>query len=251
MAIIRHDCITCKVRNCSILDSCDTETLTAISTFKTSRSIQKGERLFSESDPIQGIYFIKKGFLKVELNGKQGRPLILRIAGRGAVFGHRFNPNRRYHTQSVTAVSEVHYCYVPNDLFVEIVSKSSSLKQQLTNQILEDLELVEKKAIKLAHKSVREKVAEAMLLLSEMYQYEENRQSFRISICRQDIADLAGTTKEQVSKTLKDFEKEGLIKCAAKKFSYLQTDQLRSLAGYSPVQDGDNNVIPLKKNTKK
>lgn len=230
MAITRYDCITCKVRNCSILYNCDTDTLTAISTYKQSRTIQKGERLFSENDPVLGIYFIKKGFLKVELNGKQGRPLILSIAGKGAVFGHRASPGRRFHLQSATAVSDVQYCYMPFDLFDEIVAKSPALRQQLINQILDDLELVEKKAIKLAHKTVREKVAEALLLLADAYQYEESKQSFRISLCRQDIADFAGTTKEQVSKTLTDFEKEGLIKCVAKKFSFLHTPMLRAIS---------------------
>ncbi|MCC6289607.1 MAG: Crp/Fnr family transcriptional regulator [Chitinophagaceae bacterium] len=230
MAITQYDCITCKVRNCSILNNCDVNTLTAISTYKLSRSLQKGERLFSEGDPVLGVCFIKKGFLKVELNGKQGRPLILRIAGRGTVFGHRASVRHSVHTCSATAVSEVQYCYVPNELFGEIADKSPVLKLQIINQFLDELELVEKKAINLAHKTVREKVAEALLLLAEAYQYEERKQSFRISFCRQDIADLAGTTKEQVSKILKDFEKEGLIKCAAKKFSYLNTARLRSIS---------------------
>lgn len=232
MAITRYDCITCKVRNCSILYTCDTGTLTAISTYKLSKSIQKGERLFSESDPVLGVYFIKRGFLKIELNGKQGRPLILRIAGKGDVFGHRASLGRQLHKHSATAVSDVQYCFIPNDLFGEIVAKSPTLRQQLINQILEDLELVEKKAIVLAHQSVREKVADALLRLAETHQYEENKRSFRTSLCRQDIADLAGTTKEQVSKTLKDFEKEGLIKCAAKKFNFLHTARLKSIAGY-------------------
>ncbi|HRO45683.1 Crp/Fnr family transcriptional regulator [Agriterribacter sp.] len=230
MAITRYDCITCKVRNCSILNSCDTHTLTAISTYKLSKSLQKGERLFSEGDPVLGVCFIKKGFLKVELNGKQGRPLILQIAGRGAVFGHRANAGHRCHTSSAIAVSDVLYCYIPYDLFDEIADKSPVLKQQIINQFLNELQLVEKKAVNLAHKTVREKVAEALLLLAEAYQYEEKKQSFRISFCRQDIADLAGTTKEQVSKILKDFEKEKLIKCAAKKFSYLHTGMLRSIS---------------------
>ncbi|MBX3242162.1 MAG: Crp/Fnr family transcriptional regulator [Chitinophagaceae bacterium] len=232
MAIPQYDCITCKVRNCSILNNCDTHTLTAISTYKFSRSLRKGEKLFSEGDPVPGIYFVKKGFLKVELNGKQGRPLILRIAGRGAVFGHRANARHACHTCSATAVSDVLYCYVPYDLFDEIVDKSPILSQQINNYILDELELVEKKAINLAHKTVREKIAEALLLLAEAYQYEEKKQSFRISFCRQDIADLAGTTKEQVSKILKDFEKEGLIKCAAKKFSYLHTAMLRNISNH-------------------
>lgn len=239
MAITRYDCITCKVRSCSILNSCDTPTLTAISTYKLSKSLRKGERLFSEGDPVLGVCFIKKGFLKVELNGKQGRPLILRIAGKGTVFGHRANTSHSSHTCSATAVSEVQYCYIAYDLFDEIAAKSPVLRQQIINQFLDELELVEKKAINLAHKTVREKIAEALLLLAEAYQYEEKKQSFRISFCRQDIADLAGTTKEQVSKIVKDFEKEGLIKCAAKKFSYLNIAMLRSISNQPLLPEGE------------
>lgn len=233
MAITRYDCITCRVRDCSILNECDKETLTAISTYKISKQLQKGDRLFSEGDPIQGVYFIKKGFLKVELNGKQGRPLILQIVGRGSVFGHRLNERHRFHKNSATAASEVQYCYIPHELFDDILKKSPELKDHILDQFLNDLELVEKKAVNLAHKTVREKVAESLLLIADVYQYKEKKQSFRISLCRQDIADLAGTTKEQVSKVLKDFEKEGLIKCAAKKFNYVNTDSLRIISGMS------------------
>lgn len=230
MAITRHDCITCKVRNCSILDTCDTHTLTAISTFKISKSLQKGERLFSEGDPVPGVYFIKSGFLKVELNGKQGRPLILQIAGRGAIFGHRANASHPCHTSSATAVSEVLYCYIPHDLFNEIADNSPALKQQIINQFLNELELAEKKSINLAHKTVREKIGEALLTFAKVYNYEEKKHPFRIHFSRQDIADLTGTTKEQVSKTLNDFEKENLIKLVAKKINYLNIETLRAIS---------------------
>lgn len=212
------------------MENCDTETLTAISTYKLPKSLQKGEKLFSEGDPVLGISFIKKGFLKVELNGKQGRPLILRIAGKGTVFGHRTNSSHASHSCSATAVTDVSYCYIPYNLFNDIVSKSPILKQQIINEFLDELVLIEKKAINLAHKSVREKIAESLLLLAEAYDYEDKKQSFKISFCRQDIADLAGTTKEQVSKVLKEFEKEGLIKCAAKKFNYINISYLRNIS---------------------
>jgi len=229
MTLKQFDCITCQVRNCSILDACDIETLAEISKQKKSKKIQKGERLFSEGDKILGICFIRKGFLKVELNGKQGRPLILRIAGRGAVFGHRASKKHQFHSNSATAVSEVQYCYIPFEVFEKIAGNSEVLKQQIINQYLEELELVEKKVLDLAHKSVREKIAEALLLLANTYQYEEKKQSFKISLCRQDIADLVSTTKEQVSKVLKDFEKEGLIKYSAKKFNYLNIPKLSAM----------------------
>ncbi|MCZ2223187.1 MAG: Crp/Fnr family transcriptional regulator [Chitinophagales bacterium] len=227
--IEQNDCITCQARNCSILDNCDIDTLANISNSKRSKKIEKGMKLFSEGDRISGVYFIRKGFLKVELNGKQGRPLILRIAGKGSVFGHRVTPKHLFHTNSVTAISDVQFCYIPYKVFDKIALQSHELKEQIINRFLEELELTEKKVLYLAHKSVREKIAEALLLLAETYQYEEKKQSFRISLCRQDIADLVGTTKEQVSKVLKEFEKEGLIKCTAKKFNYLNLSSLRSL----------------------
>ncbi|MBX2930452.1 MAG: Crp/Fnr family transcriptional regulator [Chitinophagaceae bacterium] len=230
MTLKQHDCITCQARHCSILETCNTDILTAISTNKKSKKIQKGERLFSEGDIIKGIWFIRKGFLKVELNGQQGRPLILRIAGRGAIFGHRLTTKHIHHTNSATAISDVQFCYIPNNIFAKIACDSEALQQQIINQYLDELKHTEKKILELAHKSVKEKIADALLTLAETYQYEVKKQSFKITLCRQDIADFVGTTKEQVSKILKDFEKEGLIKCTAKKFNYLNIPQLRLIA---------------------
>lgn len=230
MLPLHNDCVTCKIKNCSILKECDTQTLHVISAVKLTKAIKRGEKLFSEGDPVQGIYFIKKGFLKVELNGKYGRPLILQITGKGSIFGHRANFMHGFHSCSVTAATDTQYCYIPTSLFDGIVEKSSPLKKQLINQFLNEIELAEKKSVHLAHKTVREKIAEALLLFARIYEYDKKRQSFCIDFCRQEIADLTGTTKEQVSKTLNNFEKEKLIKCRAKKFTYLDLVSLRLIS---------------------
>lgn len=234
MSPLKNDCIICKIKNCSILKECDMNTLNSISTVKLTKSLKKGEKLFSEGDPVRGVYFIKKGFLKVELNGKQGRPLILQITGQGSLFGHRSNPLHPYHPCTVTAASDAEYCYIPSPLFDGIIEKNPELKKQIINQFLNEIELAEKKSVILAHKTVREKVAEALLLFARIYDYEKKGQSFSIHFCRQDIADLTGTTKEQVSKTLKDFEKEKLIKCSAKKFTYIDINSLRLISNLYP-----------------
>lgn len=233
MAYKFTECITCKLRNCSILKNCDNDPLSFISQYKRCISLSKGERLFAEGDPIQGIFFIKSGYLKIELNGKQGRPFILNFVGKGTILGHRYNSNHSHHSSSATAVSPVQYCYIPLHLFNSITEKSTQLKQLIFNQMLNKHEVIQHKSIKLGHKSVREKVADALLMLAEVYEYELNKQSFRIGFCRQDIADLVGTTKEQVSTVLKDFEKERIIQFIARKFSYMNLLALREIAGLS------------------
>ncbi|MBI2729554.1 MAG: Crp/Fnr family transcriptional regulator [Sphingobacteriales bacterium] len=234
MAALKSDCLTCKTKNCSLLKDCDKNTLNTINTVKLTKSLKKGEKLFCEGDPVQGVYFIKKGFLKVELNGKHGRPLILQITGQGSVFGHRATPIHPYHPSTVTAASDTQYCYIRASIFHGIVEKSPDLKKQIINQFLNEIELAEKKSVILAHKTVREKIAEALLIFARVYGYENKRRSFSIHFCRQDIADLTGTTKEQVSKTLNDFEKEKLVKCSAKKFTYIDINSLLLISSLYP-----------------
>jgi CRP-like cAMP-binding protein len=204
--------------------------LRAISSAKLNKSIRKGEKLFSEGDPVQGVYFIRKGLLKVELNGKHGRPLIMQITGKGSIFGHRANQLHPQHSCSVTAVTDTQFCFLPSQWFHGIVEKSFVLKKNLLNQLLNELESAERKSVLLAHRTVREKIAEALLMLSGVYEYPTTHRSFSIHFCRQEIADLTGTTKEQVSKTLNDFAKEKLIKCRTKRFFYLDLNSLRSIS---------------------
>lgn len=231
MSFVHFDCVTCKVRDCSILKGCDQLTLKAINDTKHSYYLDPGQKLFCEGDPVEGIYFIKKGFVKIELNGKEGRPLILSIAGKGTILGHRSLAKQTVHHCSVKALSKVTYCVIPHDIFAEISDKNTHLKQLIFDACLTELLLAEKKALSLAHKTVREKVAEALVNLANLYQYEEKKLSFRVDFYRQDIADLAGTTKEQVSKTLKDFEAKGYIKCTGKRFNYLHINSLRTISG--------------------
>lgn len=231
MALVFNECLTCKARNCSILEGCGIAVLESINHDKKSRKLEKGEVLFSEGDLVAGIYFIKRGFLRIEIKDPNGRPLVLQFAGKGTIFGHVANKDNPYHPRTVTAVTEVQYCFIPLKDFKKIAKKNPALNQHIYSQVLHELKLTERKAFTLAYKSVREKVAEALVLISEFYEYKEKKQSFRISFSREDIADLVGTTKEQISKVLKDFEEEKLIRCTAKKFTFLDLEKLEEISG--------------------
>lgn len=226
-----HDCLTCKARGCSVLESCDEPTLMTISAFKFTKLLQRGQRLVTEGDPVEGIYFIKKGVLKTVLTGRNNKPYLFRISGTGSVFGYRMDTEQSRHPGTVTALSDVIYCYVPNRVFDNITQSNLLLRRQIRNLFLVELNQLRQSAISLAHKKVREKIAEALLMLVAIYLKEENSTVFSIDLSRQDIADLTGTTKEQVSKTLKDFEREGLLNCNGRKFNFINQLKLQFIAG--------------------
>jgi len=230
MTVSGNTCLTCKVRNCSILKPCTVDTLSTISTFKTERKFNKAELIFEQGEPTKGVYFIKKGIVKVEKKAPHGRSIIVKICGPGDIFGHRGPNSLIYQNHSATALSDAYCCFVPVIFFKEILNNSPDLEKQLTEEYQNDLEKMEQKSLSLAYKSVREKVAEVILLLSELYCYGPKTKNFSIDLSRQDFADLSCTTKEQVSATLKEFSRNSLIQYSGKKFNFIDVEKLKSLS---------------------
>ena len=68
-----------------------------------------------------------------------------------------------------------------------------------------------------------------MVHLAETYNYKQTGMGIKVHIDRQEMADLAGTTKEQVSRILADFDQEQLIRFRAKHFKFMAVDKLRQI----------------------
>lgn len=231
MTISSDTCVTCKVRNCSILKPCTITTLSALSTFKTAREFQKGEFIFEEGAPVKGVYFIKKGVVKIEKKAANGRSLILKIGGRGGIIGHRGHDHLNVQNCTATALSDVVCCFIPMNFFKEILKSAPDLERQLYEEYLNDLKQIEQRSLGLAYKNVREKVAEVLLLIAEIYGYTLQSRGFNIDLSRQDFADLTGTTKEQVSAALKEFERLSYLRYSGKRFYHIDLAMLKSISG--------------------
>ena len=224
-------CLTCKVRGNSILKPCSEATLLAISHFKAKTKYKKGESIFQTGEPYRGVFLIKYGVVKLERVSAGGRPFIVKIVGNGGIIGHRERNNKFIQHYSATALSEVECCFIPAESFKEILKNSPDLENQIGEEHLKDLAMLEQKTMNLAYQSVREKIADALLLITEVYNYSQTHKSFCIDLSRQDISNLTGTTKEQVSATLKDFARSGIIKYSGKSFYFIQIDALKEIIG--------------------
>ena len=77
----------------------------------------------------------------------------------------------------------------------------------------------------LAQKSVRERLAFALLILGDVYGDE------MINLTREDMANFVGTATETLIRLLKDFKEEGLIEIHGRKLKILDNKKLLKLAG--------------------
>ncbi|HVW62912.1 MAG TPA: Crp/Fnr family transcriptional regulator [Puia sp.] len=223
-------CATCMIRGLSLLKNCSAGVLDEISKKKTSQSFKMGASLVKKDSVDSGIYCIRSGVVKAEVQNKKNGTLILRLEGKGTIVGYRTAGAMARQPLAITAVEEVQACYLSAEGFRSILSDSPELRNEINKALLSEIRSIEQKALSLATNTVRERIAEALLHIAQVYQYKERGRSVHTHLDRQDIADMAGTTREQVSKVLAEFRRSGLIKFRAKHLKYFDLAGLRKVA---------------------
>jgi len=206
----RIDCNECKNEKCFIKQGCFGEWLIKISNNKNQIWYKKGESIFREGEPIYGIHFIQQGGVKVVTTILHGREQIVRLAREGQILGHRGLGRTFYYFNAVALVDSL-VCFVENELFYEACLNCPTFAYNLIFFYASELRRAELRVKNQAQMNIREKVAMAFIYSHEIFGMNPKTKMLNISLSRQGIADIAGTTAEQVTRQLSLFEKEKLI----------------------------------------
>lgn len=206
----RIKCKDCENEKCFIKQGCFGETLDKISNNKNQIWYNKGENIFREGETIYGIHFIQQGGVKVVTTSLHGREQIVRLAREGQILGHRGLGRTLYYFNAVAMVDSL-VCFVDNELFHEACMNCPTFSYNLIFFYASELRRAELRVKNQAQMNIREKVAMAFIYSYEIFGINPKTKMLNISLDRQGIADIAGTTAEQVTRQLSIFEEEKLI----------------------------------------
>jgi CRP/FNR family transcriptional regulator len=186
-----------------------------------------GELLTREENASQKIYCINKGKIKIYKTDSNGNEVIIRFATTGDIIGSEMLMSNDTYDISAMAVVDSIACCIDSDIYKNVMKAEGELPMELMKYYESELHQAEMKILKLARLKVEGKIADALLTLFKTFRPRDDENIIRISLSRQDIANMAGTTKEQVSRTLSEFSDEGLIKTKGKLIEYLDLDALK------------------------
>lgn len=216
----------CDLKSCSFCKSCLPEWLPAIDANRKNYHFSKGEKLFSEGDKVEGMYFINEGKVKVHKNWDNEKELIVRFAGKGDIVGHRGLGKDIYYPVSATALAPVTVCFIDLTFFLSSLKVNHAYTFQLMMFFADELQESERKMRNMAHMSVKGRVSLALKKIQE--KFGDTADGFvDISITKQDIASYAGTTYETVFRILNELEEENAIETNGKKFRVLDAALLK------------------------
>lgn len=227
------ECEKCPNKDCSLLRYCNSTWLKFISEHKACTTYKKGQQIIYERMLVDGMYFILSGKVKVYKTGINGKQQILRLSKTGDILGHR-GFNRKVFPISAAALEDCKVCFIEIDDFEQILKSNPEMAYQLMAFYAEELFISEVRARNLAQLTVREKVADSLVKIRESFEVNTGNGPIGVELSRQEIADLAGTTKEQVSKHLADFKDEGIIELNGRGINLLDEERLKTTAGFLP-----------------
>ena len=93
-----------------------------------------------------------------------------------------------------------------------------------------DLKNAEHKITDLAQKPVKERMAEAILFMKEVYGFEKDNATLNVVLTREEIANIAGTATETAIRILADFKGNGVLEFIGKKIKISKMNELLHIA---------------------
>lgn len=220
---------TCDPAVCFLCGNCMPQWIPSIETYKKTIQVKKGEKLFSEREPVKGIYFLKKGSFKIHMNWEAGKQMIIRFARQGDLIGHRGLGDETRYPVSATAIENATVCFIEKDFFQQTLAVNPAFTYKLITFYSNELQDAEKRIRNLALMDVKGRIADTILMLSRVF--GQNDEGYiNITITRQDMATYAGTIYETFFKISNEFVKQKIIRYSGKNVKILKHARLQEYA---------------------
>lgn len=201
------------------------ESLKKLSEQRDVRFYKKKDDIYREGAYPRGIYFINKGKVKICQANETGKELITELHKEGDFFGYVPLLQDEKYTSSAIALEDSEIYMIPKDDFFALIYKNAEVSRKFIEMLTNNLQENHKQLVKLAYNSVRKRVAEALVKLSDKYK-KEGEQKFSMNVSREDLANLVGTATETVIRTLSDFKEDKLVEIAGGNITILNYDKL-------------------------
>ncbi len=195
---------------------------------KQTLKFHKGETIFEDGDTPKGVYFIQKGTAKLSKQGVYGKEQILRFIKDGDLIGYRSLLCGENLQAKAEAMVDLEAIFLPAETFLHLLEVDPKLSFVMLQKIAFELGESSNTVTFLAQKTVRERLAEILLLLEQKLGTDPEG-FIKISLTREEIANLIGTATESAIRLISEFKQDGLIEVEGRNIKILSRDKLIKL----------------------
>jgi CRP/FNR family transcriptional regulator len=191
----------------------------------------RAELLFREGESATHVFIVCSGRVKLFVNSRDGRTTILRIIGAGEILGLTSAMSGRPHEASAEAIELCRLKAIPVNDFLRHLRKYPEAAAEATTWLLRDYQAVVNNIYRLTVPStVAGRLASLLLEWLETHDTRSgNRNRLIVSLSQEEIASMANTSRETVSRVFHQFQQQKLISIKGAAVTILQPRALEEL----------------------
>ncbi len=211
-----------------IFSDLDDDTLNQISHLGAQRSYPKDSVILSENESGSDLYIIIEGKVKISRRSSDSKEVILSILGDSDFFGEMSVIDGLSRSANVVAMEDSVILIIQRSEFLELLHTYPEVGIALLQELTQRLRSADIKIKSLSLKDSDGKVATVILQLAEdMGMIKNGVVEIEKIPFQHDLANMAGTSRETISRTLSSFEKKGLIEHEGSKLRILNYNKFK------------------------
>ncbi len=188
-----------------------------------------GTVIYHERSKMSGVYYVNKGIVKMYKTGINNREKIIKFAKKGDIFGFRSVLSNELADTTACVIEDAMICFINAKLFTNLIKKNHDFSMEVLKVSLKELGDANKFIIDISQKTVRERLAEILLILKDSFGIDEQR-CLKVCLSREELANLVGTATESIIRLLSEFKGDKYIEVYGRKIKILKAEALKKLA---------------------
>ena len=208
----------------------DDAELSEVAQLVTTRRFAKHQMIFREGDPGRTFYLILSGSVAIVRVAADGRETILSILKERDFFGEMSIFDTAVRAASVRTLTDVEIGAIERDDFMALIDRSPRIGRLLVIALSERLRAANKLISATTSQDIRSRLASLLVnLMTNFGEQVENGTRISLRLTNQEMANMIGTTRETVNRTLNRFWDEKVIDMRTANVVVTDPDKLRAM----------------------
>jgi len=225
-----RDCDNCEYRTLRMFCNLNAEALEDFEAIGIQATFPKGATLFQEDQPSNGVIVLCTGQVKLSCASKEGKTLILKIAMPGDVLGLGAVISNTPHEVTAETLEPTQIKSIRRPDFLAFLQKHGEASLHAAQSLSAEYKAAFFDARRLALSgSVAGRLAAILLDWARSASCGKPELRFTMALTHEDLASLASTSRETVTRLLGRFQKEKLIQIRGTSILILAPEKLERL----------------------
>jgi len=192
--------------------------------------IKKGEFIYKENEKPKGLICLTKGKVKVFKKGIGDRIQIVRMVKPIGMIGFRALFADQPYMASAMAIEDCTICVFDKTSLFKTLKMNGKLGLKFIQFFATELGFSNSQTITLTQKHIRGRLSESIIFLMETYGYEDDGETLKVYLSREDIANLSNMTTSNAIRTLALLAAEGAISYKGRKIRIVDLKKLEQIS---------------------